>query len=76
MAFPYEPEIMNFFIAPSLVQLVAVQNVFRRSRSNLATRLPSALEACRADRKTYHAKLGKKRHALRRRRVIEISTMP
>jgi len=67
---------MNFFIAPSLVQLVAVQKVLRRSRSNLAARLPSALEACRADRKTYHANIGKKRHALRRSRVIETSTMP
>jgi hypothetical protein len=71
MALPWAPEVINFFIAASPVQIVLVQKVFRRSRSNLAARFPSARAACRADRKTYHANIGKKRQDRSRSRVME-----
>jgi hypothetical protein len=62
---------MNFLMAASPVQMVLVQKVFRRSRSNFAERFPSARGACRAERKTYHANMGKKRQDLSRNRVID-----
>src|SRR5713226_2085356 len=71
MAFPWAPEVINFFIAASPVQIVLVQKVLRRSRSNFAARFPSAREACRAERKTYHANIGKKRQDLSRSRVMD-----
>jgi len=67
---------MNFFIAASPVHIVLVQNVFRRSRSNFAPRFPSARAACREDRKTYHANIGKNRHDLSRSRVIDTKAIP
>jgi len=71
MAFPWTPEIMNFFMAASPVQRVPVQKVFLRSRSNFAPRPPSARDAWRAERKAYHANIGRKRHDLSRSRVME-----
>jgi hypothetical protein len=41
---------MKAFKEASDDQLVPVQNVFRRSRSSLTARLPSALAACQAIR--------------------------
>ncbi len=50
MVGPWGFACMNAFTESSDDQVVPVQNVFRRSRSSLTARFPSALAACRAIR--------------------------
>ena len=75
MALPCAPASMNSRIAASDAHAVAVQNVFRRSASNLAAKLPAAARAWRSDRNVYTAKPGINRQERTRNRVIETKVM-
>lgn len=64
---------MKFFIAPSSVQVLAVQNAQRRSFKICVAKFPGAFEVCRRDRNEYQMNAGRKRKERTRRRVIATS---
>jgi hypothetical protein len=65
------PDIMNFFIAASSVQIVRVQYVRQSSLNRVADCTPLAALTCRAERIACKRNCGRSIHDLTRSRVTE-----